>query len=291
MPYNTQPTIRRKILGSALCKSREAKGLTVEQVAEACGVSPATVYRQESGHVAVKVTQIPFFTNYYGVTDPATIERWTEWARKTKVKGPWAASGGTIGPSYRDYAEAEDLAEELRIWELGVIPGLLQTKNYSEAVIQSAATVRPGELPSDPSEIGDLVQLREARKGLLDRAEPPRIWAVIGEAAILTPPSANNQDAHREQIQHLLNLSKGQATIQVLRMSTGLHGCLSGSFTVISFDDVDMVFREGYGDGTFVDEPDRVRSYRSRYERLLSQALTITDTRRYLRDTLATMRG
>jgi transcriptional regulator with XRE-family HTH domain len=287
LAYNGRPTIRSKILGRRLEKAREAAGLTVEQVASETSVSNATIYRQESGHVGVKPTMVPFFVKLYGLNE-ADEAQLTSWARRAKTKGPWAASGSIVGPTYRDYAEAEDMARELRTWELGVIPGLLQTKRYSEEIIRAAATVLPGQLPSEDEEIDALVNLRETRKAILGRDNPPRIWAVIGEAAILTPPSVTEPEVHKEQIQALLNLGETKATIQILPLATGLHGGLSGSFSIITFDDLDLVFKEGYGDGAFV-EDERVRLYQARYERLQSQALSITDTRKYLHEVFGKM--
>lgn len=289
MAYNGRPTIRSKILGRRLSKAREAAGLTAERVAAETSVSPATIYRQESGHVAVKPTMIPFFIRLYGVTDPAVEEQWVDWARKAKEKGAWAASGNIVGPTHSDYAEAEDAARELRVLELNLIPGLLQTRRYSEEVIKASATVLPGQLPSESQEVESRINLRETRKAILEREKPPRIWAIIGEAAILTPPSINDKDAHRDQIQHLLNLGDLKATIQVLPLATGLHVGLSGPFSIITFDDLDLVFKEGYGDGTFVDDEERVRSYKARYERLQSQALSIAETRKYLHKVFGTM--
>jgi transcriptional regulator with XRE-family HTH domain len=285
--YSARPTFRRSILGQKLMKAREAKGLTVEQVAEKARCSPAAIYRQESGHTAVKVTMVPFYAKTYEVSS-AEEARWDEWARRAKEKGAWASSGSKLGPSHQDYADAETLAEELRIWQGGVIPGLLQTKPYSEAVIRVAATVRPGETPSDEDEVNEALALREHRKELLSSDKVPRIWAVIGEAAIRTPPYPGADNLLAEQIQRLLNLGETKATIQVLPMASGLHVATSGSFTILSLDmdGTDVVFREGYGDGSFQDEEERVRSYKNRYERLQSQALSIAKTRQFLHDIL-----
>ncbi|MFH8483179.1 DUF5753 domain-containing protein, partial [Streptomyces sp. NPDC018055] len=227
----------------------------------------------------------------YRVGDPVEIERWIKWAKKSKEKGPWASSGRTIGPTFRDYADAESLSEELRTWQPDAIPGLLQTKRYSEEIIRISGTVRPGEQPSEEGEIRDRIALREARKEILANNSTPRIWAVIGEAALRTPLDPNDPESHREQIQNLLILGETRATIQVIPMATGLHGCLSGAFDIITFGDgdVDMVFREGYGDGSFIENAAQVHAYRSRYERLLSQSMNVLDTRKYLEDLLATL--
>ncbi|MEV7675018.1 helix-turn-helix transcriptional regulator [Streptomyces sp. NPDC088752] len=284
MPYISQPTVRKWILGAALTRAREDAGLTPEQAAKALGVHVSTVYRQESGHVAVKVEQIPKFIALYRIEDRDVAQRWTEWARNAKVRGPWAASGATLGPSYRDYADAEDMASELRAWELGTVPGLLQTSRTSEEAIRAGLLSEPNQAVVDIEGLAEHVKLREQRKQILTRESPPLFWAVVGEAGILTPPAENDRQAHREQVQHLLNMSES-VSLQVLLQASGLHAGLSGSFSLITIDGLDMVFREGYGDGTFLGT-EQVRTYRARYERLQSQALSLKDTRRYLQAAL-----
>ncbi|MGW1436768.1 helix-turn-helix domain-containing protein [Streptomyces griseus] len=296
MAYKSQPTIGSRILGGKLSRARDENGMSAEEAATALmkhGVqlSAPTLYRHESGHTAVKPEIVEAYASIYQVDDPEEIGRWLKWAKKSKEKGPWASSGRTIGPTFRDYADAESLAEELRTWQPDAIPGLLQTKKYSEEIIRISGTVRPGEQPSEEGEIQDRIALREARKAILANESTPRVWAVIGEAAVRTPLSQDDPESHREQIQNLLMLSKTRATIQVIPMASGLHGCLSGAFDVVTFGDgdVDMVFREGYGDGSFIEDVAQVHAYRSRYERLQSQAMSITATRKFLKGLLATL--
>ncbi|MFE6000391.1 DUF5753 domain-containing protein [Streptomyces sp. NPDC056454] len=292
--YKSRPTIGSRILGGKLARAREALDMSVEDAVagmRALGVklSGPTIYRHESGHTAVKPEVAVVYAGLYRVGDPVEIERWVKWAKKSKEKGPWASSGRTIGPTFRDYADAESLADELRTWQPDAIPGLLQTKRYSEEIIRASGTVRPGEEPSENSEIQDRIALREARKKILENDSRPRIWAVIGESAVLTPPRKDDPESHREQIQHLLILGESRATIQIVPMSSGLHGGLSGSFDIMAFgddDDIDMVFREGYRDGSFIENAAQVRAYRARYERLQSLALDIVDTRTYLESLL-----
>ncbi|MEV5567974.1 DUF5753 domain-containing protein [Streptomyces sp. NPDC052196] len=130
------------------------------------------------------------------------------------------------------------------------------------------------------------MRLREARKAILSRTDPlpPRLWFILGEAAILTPPVPTNTTTHVDQIRRLLDVGETAVTIQILPMDTGLHTGLAGSFTLLTLDDgVDLIFREGYhGDGSFGDDPERVRSYRARYEQLIGQALSPAESRRYL---------
>ncbi|MEU9405708.1 helix-turn-helix transcriptional regulator [Streptomyces sp. NPDC048281] len=285
MPYKSRRTIRKKIIGSMLKRARIAAGVEVKQVVEVTGMSRPVVYRQEDGIAPVLVETIPDLAKLYGVTDPDMIARWTKWANRSSAKGDWGTFGSTLGPTYEDYADVESLAVEIRAYEPAVVHGLLQTTRYSEEVINASASVRPGPTPSEHKEQEDRLKLRQARKGVLTREEPPapRLWAVLGEAAVRTPPSVTDGTAHRDQIQHLLNLGETSASIQILTLNSGLHTGLSGSFSILTLDDnVDMVFREGYGDSFFTDDENRIRSYRARYERLQSQALPIADSRRYL---------
>jgi transcriptional regulator with XRE-family HTH domain len=283
--YNSRKTIRKTILGNMLTRARKAAGVDVMEVVEKTGMSRPTVYRQEDGIAAVPPSKIPVLAELYQVTAPAEIAKWEKWANISAAKGVWGPYGSRLGPTYEDYADVESLAVEVRVWEPVVIHGLLQTKRYSEEVIRADTTVQPGPLPSEEDLEADRMKLREARKQLLERRNPPppRLWVVLGEAAVLTPPSVTDRTAHVEQIQRLLNVGETSASIQILPMETGLHTGLSGSFSILTLDDnVDLVFREGYGDGSFTDDESRIRTYRSRYERLQSQALSIADSRQYL---------
>jgi transcriptional regulator with XRE-family HTH domain len=285
VPYKARRAIRRTVLGNMLNRARVAADVDVEEVVKALGISRPVVYRQEDGIAPVTVEKIPQLAELYGVTDPETIAKWTKWAEISATKGPWGPYGNSLGPSYEDYADVESLAREIRAFEPVVIHGLLQTKAYSEEAIRASDTALTGPAVEGCVE-RDRMKLREARKAILERVEPapPRLWVVLGEAAVLTPPSVTNKAAHPDQVRRLLDLGEMAATIQVLPMETGLHTGLAGSFSLLTLDDnIDIIFREGYhGDGSFSDDPDRVRSYRARYEQLISQALSPAETRRYL---------
>jgi transcriptional regulator with XRE-family HTH domain len=284
--YKTRQTVRRTVLGNMLKRARLAAEMEIKEVVQKTGMSQPVVYRQEGGIAPVPVEKIPLLAELYGVGDEDTVARWTKWANLALEKGPWGPYGDSLGPSFEDYADVEWLALEIRVFEPVVIHGLLQTREYSEAAIHASEAALTGLLPAEDGVQGDRMRLREARKAILTRKDPapPRLWVILGEAAVRTPPSSTNTTTHVEQIRHLLDLGEMTATIQILPMDTGLHTGLAGSFSLLTLDtSVDLIFREGYhGDGSFSDDPDRVRSYRARYEQLIGQALSPTESRRYL---------
>jgi len=63
-------------------------------------------------------------------------------------------------------------------WELGSVPGLLQTEDYARA------HMRPGQPRDSNSAIGKLVAARLDRQAILAGAAPPLLWYVIDEGAV-----------------------------------------------------------------------------------------------------------
>lgn len=281
MAYSTRPTIRSSLLGRKLKLARQSAGLTVEEVAQKMGTSPASIYRQESGHTAVKIAAVAYFAKLYEVADEAERARWEEWARNSKKHGWWSDYGTAVGPTPVDYADAEDMATELRTWEPQVVPGLLQTKEYSEVIIQAVSEAHPGGLPMD-----GLAAVREQRKKILYREEPPRVWAVIGEAALLT--LSGGREVMRAQWTHLLDLSeRAHVTLQILPFDSGAHPGVGGSFVLMSFGEDDIMFRESSTTGVFNDDSAEVAVTRTMYGLLQAQALSTQASQAYLRGLLA----
>jgi transcriptional regulator with XRE-family HTH domain len=284
--YKGVPTIRKRLIGGQLRRLRDERGLSVEDVAGKLGVGPFTVRRQEYGETAVSVADAKAYAEIYEVTDDAVLQRLLDLAKHGRVRGWWSAYDATVGPTAVDIADAEDLASGIRTWQPLTIPGLLQTRDYSAAVIDagSALTI-PGRLPAE-----GILALRERRKEVLARDTAPSLWAIIGEAAILAP--VGGRAVMDAQLQHLLNLAeRPKVSIQMLPFSAGAHVGMSGAFVVMSFDstlDGGIVYVENSGGDAFSDDPAEVRHRADRFTHLQAQACSIADTRRYLLDAIST---
>lgn len=283
MAYKGVPTIRKRLIGRQLRRLREERKLSVEEIADRLGLGTSALRRQESGHTAASVADVMAFLDIYEVEDQDVRRRLTELARYSRVRGWWAAYGKNVGPDVIDLADAEDLATEIRTYQPLVVPGVFQTRAYSEAMVELAAGLQGLD-----GDIGEMVAFRERRKAILDREKPLRVWAVIGEAALRTP--VGGPDVMVEQIEHLLELARrSKISMQLLPFDAGAHNGTAGSFVLLSFDDAattegSIVYVES--SEAFNDDPARVRVNVSRFSTLQAQSLSVGDTRRYLEQAL-----
>jgi transcriptional regulator with XRE-family HTH domain len=168
--------------------------------------------------------------------------------------------------SFRPFAAYEEIASTLRAFEHAIVPGLLQTAEYARAVLAT----RPN---TTDDEIDDLVTVRLARQAILERDDPPLLWAVIDEA-VLHRPVGTSQVMH-DQLMHLVGMSgRPNITVQVVPYSAGAHSGLLGAFVIAEFnDDPGIVYLDTAIDGQTVEEPAMVAKAALTFDTLRSEAL------------------
>ncbi|WP_435109971.1 DUF5753 domain-containing protein [Nocardiopsis synnemataformans] len=138
--------------------------------------SAAKVTRIENRKVQ-KIREADLLTllGIYGVTDAGERASLVALAAEASRTGWWVGYRDEFGAAA--YIDLETEATELRSYQLGFVPGLLQTPGYARAVIEGSGV-------TDPSEIDRRVEARMMRRSLLDRPDAPRLTAVIDEAAL-----------------------------------------------------------------------------------------------------------
>jgi hypothetical protein len=97
------------------------------------------------------------------------------------VPGWWSKYDDILSDWFETYLDLEAAASVIRTFELQFIPGLFQTEAYAREVILLGRRAAPAE------EIDRRVSLRLKRQELLTNPQPPRVWAVIDEAALRRP--------------------------------------------------------------------------------------------------------
>ncbi|MFI5807151.1 helix-turn-helix domain-containing protein [Streptomyces sp. NPDC051561] len=273
---NVNPTVRRRRLGQELRRLRELKGMTAEGVAERLLVSQSKISRLENGRRSISPRDVRDLCNVYEVEDPRVVESLMQMAKDSRQQGWWHAFGDI---PYSVYIGLETDADNLRVYEPQVVPGLLQTKEYAKAVIA-------GALPENsPEDWEKRVGVRVRRQDRVTTSTSPlRLWAVIDEAALRRV--VGDRHLMLEQLEHLQELARlPHVTIQVLPFRAGAHTGLSGHYAILEFPettDSSVVYIEGVTSDLYLEKTPDVQKYTGMYEHLRAKALSVEDSHLFI---------
>jgi transcriptional regulator with XRE-family HTH domain len=251
------PTVRRMLVGARLRRLRTELGLSREEAAQAIRASEWKIHRLENGQVGFKDRDIVDLLRLYGVDDPAEVADFLTLAREANTPGWWQHYGDVLPNWFRTYVDLEQAASLIRSYEGQFVPGLLQTDDYMRAVVRGAHLEESGE------ELGRRVRLRLARQTLLTRTEPPRLWAVVDEAALRRP--VGGREVMRGQLERLIEATKlPNVTLQILPFAAGAHPAMGSAFSILRFaarEIPDIVYLEHLTNALYLDRRNEVERY------------------------------
>lgn len=259
-------TALRMILGRQLQDLREKAGLTYEQAAEAIYASHWTIRRMERGE-SLKLNSVKGLLARYGVHGD-DIDVFLELARDAGRRGWWHTYGDVLPTWFRSYVGLEESASLIRPYEPQSVPGLLQTPDYARAL------TRAGFPRGSDEEVERRVALRTGRQALLTRPEPPRLWAVIEEAALRR--HVGGTTVMRAQLDRLLDAcALPNVTLQILPLAGDAHAAMYGPFTLLRFpvpELPDLVYGENMTSAFYLDKPGDVAAYLETIDRICADA-------------------
>jgi transcriptional regulator with XRE-family HTH domain len=220
------PTIRSRELGAELRRRRELLGLTQEAVKDKTGFSISKVSRAESGHRGVPVQDIASLLAVYGVIG-AERDELLELAMDADQNDALVRKGSTLAERRRTLIWLESQATSITNVNTVVIPGLLQTGEYTRAIMADSGLV-------PENEIEDRMVTRLARHSVLQWQRPPTLTALIDEPALRRP--VGGRDVLRRQLEHLITMAnRPTITIRVIPAAVGVHAATNGSFSLLRF--------------------------------------------------------
>ncbi|MCC9710313.1 MULTISPECIES: helix-turn-helix transcriptional regulator [Streptomyces] len=276
MASNVNPTVRRRRLGQELRRLRELKGMTAEEVAERLLVSQSKISRLENGRRSISQRDVRDLCGVYEVEDQRVVDSLMQMAKDSRQQGWWHAFGDV---PYSVYIGLETDAESLRVYDPQVVPGLLQSRPYAEAIIR-------GALPeTSATEIEKRVEVRIRRQDRVTTdTNPLRLWTVLDEAALRRV--VGSRSVMREQLEHLIELSQvPHVTVQVLPFEVGAHPGINGQYAILEFVDAadsSVVYIEGVTSDLYLEKPHDVQKYTVMYEHLRAQALNVEQSRQFI---------
>jgi transcriptional regulator with XRE-family HTH domain len=273
MPVTGQRVVRRA-LGRRLTRLRTATGKSRREVAEArLGISEPTLHRIETGKVPVTVANVRALCWLYGA-DASVTDALAELALGTSQE-EWWDSNPVIPDWFKLYVGLEASASRICCYDGEIVPGELQTEQYSRAVFAA-------EQPPDQEAADRHVKLRMQRQqALFGRRPPPHLVTVLGEGALTRP--VGGEAVLKAQIEHLRRTARrDNVEIKVLPWSVGAHAAMAGAFRILDFDDPedpDVVYLESHVGAMYLEEPAEVDEYRRIFDLISKDAVPIAEYR------------
>ncbi|MDF5753219.1 helix-turn-helix transcriptional regulator [Spongiactinospora sp. TRM90649] len=279
------PMVPRMILGARLRALRESMGISREEAGEAIRASHSKISRLELARIGCKLRDVADLLTLYGVSGEDERATLLELAQHANTPGWWSAYSDVTPHWLHAYLGLEQAASLIRTYEVQFVPGLLQTAGYARAVISL------GDIGVSESRVERGVELRMGRQQILHRAHPPRLWAVLDEAALRRP--IGGAAVMRAQIQHLIEAADmPHITIQILPFTAGGHAASGGPITILRLPErvlPDVVYLEQLASALYPDRPADVAHYTHVMNRLATEAAPAVETpallHRILRDT------
>lgn len=167
-------------------------------------------------------------------------------------------------------------------FEIQYVPGLLQTADYTRAVVERG-------LPNAPaSEVQRRVELRMRRAQLLLREDAPQLWAVIDESVLLRV--LGDRAVMRDQLDHLAKMAaRPNVTLQIVPLNVSNASAPAIPVTYLRFGGLDLpdvVYLEHIRSANFLEDRDETEEYRIVLDRLADEALTPRESVEMLRGTI-----
>lgn len=154
----TSPTVRQRELGKRLRQLRNQHGLTVEDVAEKLLCSPTKISRLETGTRRPSLRDVRDLTGLYDV-DEVTSVALMDLARGAREQVWWTQY---LDLNLDPYLGLEQDTTAITSFTTFYIPALLQTEEYTKAIIGSIAP------KMDPDILRQRVEVRMRRQQRLE---------------------------------------------------------------------------------------------------------------------------
>lgn len=239
-------TARSRGLGAEIRKLRKQADLRLEELAEQCDWSRATLGRIEAGAKVPSETEIAIILGTLGIKGRERT-RILELAEDAHKPHWWEVGNPGLPQQLVALLEFERSATEITNVSMGLVPGLLQIADYTRAIMAAGGL--------KDSEIESRVALRLGRQSVLTGKKPVVFHALIDESILHRP--VGGREVMGEQLSHIARMAlRPHITVQVIPYKLGAHVGLNGNQLLMKFQrQRTIVYLDHRRAGTFLDDP------------------------------------
>jgi len=271
--------VRHWQLAAALKQLREQADLTqdqaVEQLKHGSGKwSRSKLSRVENRDHHLKPREVEQLLDVYGGADAETRDGLVALAARPREPGWWAGFGKILPGTLQALLSLEAGMVAMCDFQCQLVPGLLQTADYTRALIDS---IHPGRF--DPAERERRIAVRMTRQQLLAKDDPPTLHFILDETILHR--LIGDRIVMHDQLRKLAHATeRPSVAIRVLPRDIGGNPGLNGPFTILTLPDPipDIGYTEGPTGAFLIEDRDRVRDWTLRFGRLDGLALSQGDS-------------
>ena len=259
-------TIRSRELGEGLRRAMALAGLNGKATAAALGWSQTRLSRVLTGKRGVKEGDVAAFLGVCQVIDPERA-RLLGLCRERGEQGWWHQHGKHLPKPLLTLIEHESKATRIASFEAMTVPGLLQTGDYTTALLRESQHVPTSQIPAR-------VAASLARQNLFSGDHPPVFTFYVHEFALRLP--VGGPAVMAGQLHHLLRMAtRPQVSIRVVPQAAGALAGTARPFTLLEVPEFRPVV---HLDGLFVEKSGEIGVYDSILGRLDEVALSVPES-------------
>ncbi|GAA4837963.1 helix-turn-helix domain-containing protein [Saccharopolyspora rosea] len=269
----TAGTPRARALSAALREARTASGIGVRELARQAGFHHVEISNWETGKRVPKTETVAAILGSLRVSAQER-ERILDLARNVHEPN-WLTVGlKGIPQQLAGAVECERAATSIVEWAPMIVPGLLQTLDYTRAI------KCVGGLPESDTELR--VMLSASRREVITKRNPVDFVAFIGEVALSEP--IGSCEVMAEQLNYLIELAgRSNVAIRIVPLGTGWHPGFAGPFVFYEFPDASPVVHfEHHSSGAFIPAAHDVEEYRKAIRWIDDLAMSEDDSTRFI---------
>lgn len=277
MDVSRSPVVSRRRLGSELRSLRELAGKRIEDAALALECSSAKISRLENGKGVPRTRDVRDLAALYGGEAQTRLGELLDLAVEGQGQDWWSDFRDvTQGEMFADhllrYVALERDASTIKSFAADLIPGLLQTPEYIDAV---CALVFPEHSQRDRERF---VEFRTKRQEIMwGAAQRPEVSFIVSEASLIRP--IGGPAVMRGQLEALhasLEKRSRDVDFRIISLSVPAPGALGGPFSIIKFadgTDQDVVYLEGREGAAYLESDGDVKRYEEKFSSLERDSL------------------
>ncbi|MFJ3215679.1 Scr1 family TA system antitoxin-like transcriptional regulator [Kitasatospora sp. NPDC086801] len=257
------------MFGAEIRYARESAGYTQEELSKLLHCDRTVISRTEGGKRKPPVEEVEEIERLLNTGDLLTrLYGRVDW--NASIEHPdW----------FQEYVDLEAIVVGMRVYQDGVMYGLLQCWSYARALFAA------GDAAGNSEEIEELTRARLSRQSRFLLPDGPLLLVILDESAIRRV--VGGPGVMRRQMEHLLKVAQLRNVVIHVMPFSNQRTLIDTAMVLLELPDGQrLVYSESLDRGHLSDDSANVARHQRRYDRLRGECLSESDSLRLIAEAL-----